>query len=65
MTVIGDPKTFDQPKDSDNNLNQEIEFIIKSNGSVAENKIKNEIEQLLSKYKHRNGIHEHGKQQNG
>ena len=64
MTVIGDPKTFDQPKDSDNNLNHEIEFIIKSNGSVAENKIKNETEQLLSKHKHRNGIHEHGKQQN-
>ena len=64
MTVIGDPKTFDQSKDFDNNLNHEIKLIVKSNGSVAENKIKNETEQLLPKYKHRNGIHEHGKQQN-
>ena len=38
--------------------------MIKINGSVAESKIKNKIEQLLSKYKHKNGIHEHGKQQN-
>ena len=30
----------------------------------AGNKIKNKIEQLLSKYKHGNDIHEHGKQQN-
>ena len=30
----------------------------------AENKIKNEIEQLLLKEKHGNDIHEHGKQQN-
>ena len=37
-----------------------------SNESLAgENKkIKNEIEQLLLKYKHGNNIHEHGKQQN-
>ena len=27
-------------------------------------KQKNEIEELLLKYKHRNDIHEHGKQQN-
>ena len=39
----------------------EIEFITKSNESLAENKIKNKFEQLLLKYKH---IHEHGKQQN-
>ena len=39
----------------------EIEFIIKSTESMAQNKIKNKIEQLLLKYKH---IHEHGKQQN-
>ena len=32
--------------------------------NIAEHKIKNEIEQLLSKYKHENNIHEHGKQQN-
>ena len=36
------------------NLKHEMEFIIKSNKSLAENKIKNEIEQLLLKYKHEN-----------
>ena len=68
MIVIRDPKTFyfdfDWPKNVDENLKHEIEFIIKSNESLAENKIKNEIEQLLLKYKHGNNIHEHGKQQN-
>ena len=42
----------------------EIEFIIKSNESLEENKIKNEIDLLLLKYKNGNNIHEHGKQQN-
>ena len=55
---------FDWPKDVDKNLKHEIEFIIKSNESLADNKIKSEIEQLLSKYKHGNDIHEHGKQKN-
>ena len=41
-----------------------IEFIIKGNESLAENKIKNDIEQLLLKYKHGNNIQEHGKKQN-
>ena len=36
----------------------------KYNESLAENKIKNEIEQLLLKYKHGNNIHEYEKQQN-
>ena len=45
-------------------MKHEIEFIIKSNESLADNKIKNEIEQLLLKYKHRNNIHEHQKPQN-
>ena len=54
---------FDQPKSVDKDLKHEIEFIIKSNESLAENKIENEIQQFLSKYKHRNNIHEHGKQQ--
>ena len=44
MTVIRDPKTFvfnfDWPKDVDENLKHEIEFIIKSNELLAENKIK-------------------------
>ena len=67
MMVIRDPKTFcfnfDWPKNVDENLKHEIEFIIKSNESLAENK-KNKIEQLLLKYKYGNNIHEHGKQQN-
>ena len=64
MIVIRDPKLifdFDWPKDVHKNL---IDFIIKSNESLPENKIKNKIEQLLSRYKHRNYIHEHEKQQN-
>ena len=68
LIVIRDPKSiyfdFDRSKDVDEKLKDEIEFIRKSNVK-NENKIKNEIEQLLSKYKHRNNIHEHGKQQNG
>ena len=68
MIVIRDSKTFyldfDWPEDVNENLKHEIEFIIKINESLAKNKIKNEIEQLLSKFKHGNDIHEHGKQQN-
>ena len=68
MIVIRDPKTFyfnfDWPKYVDEYLKHEIEFIIKSNESLAENNIKIEIEQLLLKDKHGNDIHEHGKQQN-
>ena len=68
MIMIRDPKTFyfdfDWPKDVDENLKHEIEFIRKSNQSLAKSKIKIEIEQILSKYKNGNNIHEHGKQQN-
>ena len=67
MVVIREPKTFyfyfGWAKNVDENLKFKIEFIIKNNESLAENKIKNEIEQLLSKYKHGNNIHEHRKQQ--
>ena len=53
MIVIRDHKTFcfnlDWPKYADENLKHEIEFIIKSNESLAENKIKKDIEQLLLK----------------
>ena len=67
MIVITDPKTFDfdfgWPKDVDENLKHKFEFIIKSNASLTENKIKNGTEELLSKKKHGNNIHEHGKQQ--
>ena len=45
------------------NLKHEIEFIVKSNASLADNIIKNETEQLLLKYKHGNNIHKQGKQQ--
>ena len=52
MILIRNPKTFyfdiDWPKDVGENLNHEIESIIKSNESLAGNKIKNKIEQLLS-----------------
>ena len=48
MIVMRDPKTlcfnFDRRKDADENLKYEIEFIIKSNESLAENKIKNETD---------------------
>ena len=68
MIVIRDPKTFqfdfDWPKDIDENLKHKIEFIIKSNNSLPENKIRNKIEQLLLKYELSNNIHEHRKQQN-
>ena len=68
MIVIRDPKTFcfnfDWPKDVDENLKHEIEFLIKSNESLAENKIENETEQFCLKNKHGNNIHEHKKQGN-
>ena len=68
MIVISDPKTFcfnfHQPKDVDEDLKHKIEFILKSNESLAENKIRNKIEQLLLKFKDGNDIHEYGKQQN-
>ena len=56
MIVIRDPKTFsfnfDWSNNIDENLKHETEFIIKSNESLTENKIKNEIEQIFLKYKH-------------
>ena len=67
MILIRASKTFyvnfDWSKDVDENLKHEMEFIIKSNESLAENKIKNETEQLLLKYKHGNHIHELRKEQ--
>ena len=56
MVVIIDLKNFyfdfDLTKDVDENLKYEIEFIVKSNKYLDENKIKSKIEQVLSKYKH-------------
>ena len=66
MIVTRDPKTFcfnfDWSKQVDENLKHEIEYILKTNESLTENKMKNEIEQLLLKDKHENNIHESGKQ---
>ena len=53
---------FEWPKDIDKNFKHEIEFIRKSNESLVENKLKNKTEQLLSRYKHGNNVHEQGKQ---
>ena len=67
MIIRSDHKTFcfnfDFPKNVDENLKHEIEFIIKSNESLAEIK-KSKIKQLLLKYKHGNNIHKKRKQQN-
>ena len=68
MVLIREPKTFcfdfHWSKYVYENLKHKIQFLVKSNGSLAENKIKNKIKQLLYKYKHGNNIHEHRKQQN-
>ena len=56
IILMRDPKTFcfnfDWPQDVHEKLKHKIQIIIKSNESLAENKIKNEIEQLFIKYKH-------------
>ena len=65
MVIIRGPKTFYfyLPEDVNKNLKHETEFIIKSNESLSENKIKRKNEQILSKYKRRNNIHKHRKKQ--
>ena len=67
MVAVRDSKNFyfyfDWSKTVDENLTHEIEFIMKSNGSLAENEIENKTEQLLSKYKHGNDTYENEKQQ--
>ena len=51
IIVIRNPKkiyfNFDWPKGVDENLKHEFQFIIKSNECLAENKIKNEIENVF------------------
>ena len=68
MIVMRDSKTlyfdFDWSKIANENLKHETKFITENKESLAQNKIKNEIEQLLSKYKHGTNIHKHRKQQN-
>ena len=44
-------------------MEHETDSIIEDNELLAEHAIKNEVRQLLSKYKHGNDIHQHGKQQ--
>ena len=44
-------------------LQFEIQFVVKSNESLAENKIKSETEQLFFKYELGKHVHEHRKQQ--
>ena len=62
--IITHSKTihFDLPEDAKNNLKHEIDFVLRHNNFVNEHTIKNEISQLVSKDKHGNDIHEHGKQ---
>ena len=62
--MIRDPKTFcfnfDFPKEVDENLKPEdFEFTIESNESLAKFIIKNEIEQLLWKYRLGNNVYKH------
>ena len=68
MVVIRDPKifcfNFDWSKYVDEDLKHETEFIIKANQVLAEDKIKDETEQLLLKYNHGNNFYKHRKQQN-
>ena len=64
--VIIEPKSFhfhfDLHKDADKYLKHEIDSVINGNGFLAEQRIKNKIDQLLFKYKHGNDIHEPRKQ---
>ena len=64
LVIITEPKAvcFNLTKKIDNNLKHEIGHIIKSNEFLAEPRIKNEIERILSIYNHGNDIHEHRKQ---
>ena len=54
---------FDLPKDVDKNLKLETDFVIRHNEYLVKGRIKNEIDQLLYRYKHRDNIYEHRKQQ--
>ena len=51
LVITTEPKTFcfDLPIDADNNLELEIDSIIKHNELLAEVAIKSEVRQLLSK----------------
>ena len=69
VIVIRDPKTFsfnfNLPKDVDENLRCETEYIIKSNESSVEIIMKNEVDLLIDliKIKHGSNIHQYRKLQ--
>ena len=67
-TAVRDHKTFyfdtDWLKDIDENLKYKIEFIIKLNEFLAENKIKTKTKQLFLKHKDKDNNHDQEKQQN-
>ena len=52
------------PKNVDKNIEHEVYHITRHHGFSAEQRIKNQIDQLLFEYKHGNDTHEHIKQQN-
>ena len=56
LIITTDPKTFrfGLPKDAGINLKDEIDSIIKHNKRLAQHTIKNEVGQLLCKYRHGN-----------
>ena len=58
MILIREPKVFFLPKDFDKNFKYYINVMIKRSKFLAEHKINNEMDQLLSKSKHGNNIHE-------
>ena len=62
LVIITEPKTisFDLTKKVDNSLKYEADHM-KHNGFLAEHKIKKKTERLFFKYKHKNDIHEYGK----
>ena len=64
IAITTKPKTFhfDLAKNAGQNLKHEVGSIIKRNQFLTEQRIRNKINQLLSKYKQGKDIHEHGKQ---
>ena len=62
ITIESKTFPFDLTKDASINLKHEIYSIIKHKELLAEYTTKKEIRRLLSKYKHGDDIHEHGKE---
>ena len=64
LVIITEGKTicYDLFINVDNSLKDEISSVIKRNEFTAVHRMKNNYSQLLSKYKHGNDIHKHGKQ---